>query len=84
MAAGIEENEDEGEHLNNHTEERLENLFVTLDRNGDGKIDIHDLSVALHEAGLHQQYAKVAHLLPVTKTFSNHLYVMYAKSVALR
>jgi len=40
-------------------EERLENLFKSLDVDGNGKIDIHDLSVALREFGVNQTYAKV-------------------------
>lgn len=40
-------------------EERLENLFKSLDVDGNGKIDIHDLSVALREFGVNQAYAKV-------------------------
>lgn len=40
-------------------EERLEGLFKSLDVNGDGKIDIHDLSKALHDFGVHAKYAKV-------------------------
>ncbi|PNF40992.1 Calcium-binding mitochondrial carrier protein SCaMC-2 [Cryptotermes secundus] len=39
-------------------EERLENLFKSLDVDGNGKIDIHDLSVALREFGVNQSYAK--------------------------
>lgn len=40
-------------------EERLENLFKSLDVDGNGKIDIHDLSVALRDSGVNQTYAKV-------------------------
>jgi hypothetical protein len=40
-------------------EERLENLFKSLDVDGNGKIDIRDLSVALRESGVNQTYAKV-------------------------
>lgn len=39
-------------------EERLEKLFKTLDLDGNGKIDIHDLSVALKEFGVHHRYAQ--------------------------
>ncbi|XP_030238267.1 calcium-binding mitochondrial carrier protein SCaMC-1-B isoform X1 [Drosophila navojoa] len=38
-------------------EERLERIFNQLDRDGDGKIDIQDLSAALHEFGLSSVYA---------------------------
>lgn len=41
-------------------EERLEKLFNQLDRNGNGKIDVHDLSAALKEFGLSSQYAEVS------------------------
>lgn len=41
-------------------EERLEKLFTKLDKDGNGKIDIHDLSVALKEFGVHHQYAEVS------------------------
>lgn len=40
-------------------EERLGKLFKTLDKDGNGKIDIHDLSVALKEFGVHHHYAEV-------------------------
>lgn len=39
-------------------EERLGNLFKQLDVDGNGKIDIHDLSVALKDSGVHQRYAQ--------------------------
>lgn len=42
-------------------EERLEKLFNSLDLDGNGKIDIHDLSVALNEVGVHQKYAEVTY-----------------------
>lgn len=40
-------------------EERLEKLFKTLDRDGNGRIDIADLSAALKDVGLSHQYAEV-------------------------
>lgn len=39
-------------------EERLERLFQNLDLDGNGRIDVHDLSHALREVGVHTQYAK--------------------------
>lgn len=45
--------------LPQENEDRLERLFVKLDQDGNGKIDIHDLSVALKEVGVHQHYAEV-------------------------
>ncbi|XP_055702647.1 calcium-binding mitochondrial carrier protein SCaMC-3 isoform X1 [Phlebotomus papatasi] len=39
-------------------EERLEKLFNSLDKDGNGKIDIHDLSEALKDSGLARQYAE--------------------------
>ncbi|XP_075230199.1 short Calcium-binding Mitochondrial Carrier [Lycorma delicatula] len=39
-------------------EERLEKLFKSLDLDGKGRIDIHDLSVALKEFGVHHRYAQ--------------------------
>ncbi|GAB0101028.1 calcium-binding mitochondrial carrier protein SCaMC-1-like [Sergentomyia squamirostris] len=39
-------------------EERLEKLFKSLDKDGNGKIDIHDLSEALKDSGLSRQYAE--------------------------
>ncbi|KAI5701755.1 hypothetical protein M8J75_013019 [Diaphorina citri] len=39
-------------------EERLEKLFVALDTDGNGKIDIHDLSKALKDFGVHSLYAQ--------------------------
>lgn len=44
-------------------EERLAKLFKHLDRDGNGKIDIHDLSEALREFGLSSVYAEVNILL---------------------
>lgn len=40
-------------------EERLERLFQALDLDGNGRIDVHDLSYALREVGVHTQYAQV-------------------------
>lgn len=40
-------------------EERLEKIFQKLDLDGNGRIDVHDLSKALHEVGVHKQYAEV-------------------------
>lgn len=40
-------------------EERLEKLFKTIDADNNGRIDIRDLTQALHETGVHQGYAKV-------------------------
>ncbi|KAJ8915806.1 hypothetical protein NQ315_004618 [Exocentrus adspersus] len=39
-------------------EERLGKLFAHLDQNGNGRIDIHDLSAALKEHGVHHGYAE--------------------------
>nr|CAD7195465.1 unnamed protein product [Timema douglasi] len=44
--------------LSQEEEERLGNLFKSLDVDGNGKIDIHDLSVALKEFGVHHTYAQ--------------------------
>lgn len=44
-------------------EERLEKLFNQLDRDGNGRIDIHDLSEALREFGLSSVYAEVSEYL---------------------
>ena len=41
-------------------EERLERIFKKLDRDGNDRIDIHDLSAALKEFGLSHQYAEVS------------------------
>lgn len=41
-------------------EERLEKLFNQLDRDGNGRIDVHDLSEALREFGLSSVYAEVS------------------------
>lgn len=40
-------------------EERLSKIFKQLDLDGNGRIDVHDLSKALHEVGVHQRYAEV-------------------------
>lgn len=49
------------EELPEEDEERLGDLFSKLDRDGNGKIDIHDLSVALKEIAPHinRSYAEV-------------------------
>ncbi|KAF4524670.1 hypothetical protein B566_EDAN012252 [Ephemera danica] len=39
-------------------EERLGKLFKTLDIDGNGRIDVRDLTQALHDTGVHQGYAK--------------------------
>lgn len=41
------------------TVKRLESIFQRLDRSGNGRIDIQDLSVALKDIGLSRQYAEV-------------------------
>lgn len=40
-------------------EERLARIFQRLDLDGNGRIDVRDLSVALREVGVHSQYAQV-------------------------
>lgn len=40
-------------------EARLEKMFQELDLDGNGKVDVHDLSKALHKAGVHEKYAQV-------------------------
>lgn len=45
--------------LPHEDEERLEKLFNRLDKNSNGRIDIHDLSEALREYGVHHGYAEV-------------------------
>uniref|UniRef100_A0A1Y1NB82 EF-hand domain-containing protein n=1 Tax=Photinus pyralis TaxID=7054 RepID=A0A1Y1NB82_PHOPY len=45
-------------HLPHEDEERLEKVFANLDRDGNGKIDIHDLSVELKKLGVHHHYAE--------------------------
>ncbi|KAH0945495.1 hypothetical protein HN011_003856 [Eciton burchellii] len=39
-------------------EERLARLFQRLDLDGNGRVDVHDLSHALREVGVHSQYAQ--------------------------
>lgn len=46
--------------LPHEDEERLGKLFNALDRDGNGRIDIHDLSEALREFGLSSVYAEVS------------------------
>ncbi|XP_018573454.1 calcium-binding mitochondrial carrier protein SCaMC-2 isoform X1 [Anoplophora glabripennis] len=52
-------------------EERLGKLFTRLDKNGNGRIDIHDLSAALREHGVHHGYAEK--FLKSTKSKSGEL-----------
>lgn len=47
-------------------QERLEELFKTLDADGNGKIDIRDLSEALKDSQFGQQYAEVRYCEVVT------------------
>ena len=49
------------EEIPKEDEERLEKLFAKLDTDGNGKIDIHDLSAALKELAPHinRSYAEV-------------------------
>lgn len=56
--------------LPHEDEERLEKLFNSLDKNSNGRIDIHDLSEALREYGLHHGYAEVCALISF-KLFKN-------------
>ncbi|XP_012286684.1 calcium-binding mitochondrial carrier protein SCaMC-2 isoform X1 [Orussus abietinus] len=39
-------------------EERLGKIFQKLDLDGKGRIDVHDLSKALHQVGVHKRYAE--------------------------
>lgn len=41
-------------------EERLEKIFNQLDRKGNGRIDIHDLSASLKAFGMSDKYAEVS------------------------
>ncbi|KAJ8981204.1 hypothetical protein NQ317_014848 [Molorchus minor] len=52
-------------------EERLGKLFNILDKNGNGRIDILDLSAALKEQGVHHGYAEK--FLKSTKSKSGEL-----------
>ncbi|XP_025835394.1 calcium-binding mitochondrial carrier protein SCaMC-2-like [Agrilus planipennis] len=47
-----------GHELPQEDEERLEKLFCKLDKDGNGKIDISDLSSALKEFGINLHYAE--------------------------
>lgn len=40
-------------------EERLANIFKNLDQNGNGRIDIQELTIALKDSGMSQKYAEV-------------------------
>lgn len=42
------------------SEKRLANIFRQLDRNGNGRIDIQELTEALKGFGISQQYAEVS------------------------
>lgn len=44
------------------TVQRLENIFKRLDRSGNGRIDIQDLSVALKDFEVSLHYAEVIHI----------------------
>lgn len=57
-------------------EERLEKLFNRLDRDGNGRIDIHDLSEALREFGLSSVYAEVSNS-KYAFTISKPIYVFF-------
>lgn len=49
--------------LPENEEKRLEELFKKLDLDGNGKIDIHDLSEALKDSKFGQQYAEVSEVI---------------------
>ncbi|KAK0084209.1 hypothetical protein PV325_007456 [Microctonus aethiopoides] len=44
--------------LPEHAEQRLSKIFQELDLDGNGRIDVHDLSKALHKVGVHKRYAE--------------------------
>lgn len=46
--------------LSEEDEERIENMFKNLDLDGNGKIDIHDLSLSLKGSGVNPMYARVS------------------------
>lgn len=50
-------------------DERIEGLFKSLDLDGNGKIDIHDLCVTLKGAGVNPVYAKVCISTKTTHAF---------------
>ncbi|KAJ1525448.1 hypothetical protein ONE63_010259 [Megalurothrips usitatus] len=59
--AGSGNSSDDGAHgvgLPSGDEERLEGLFKKLDRDGNGRIDILELSNALKDSGVHHTYAQ--------------------------
>lgn len=56
--------------LPEHQEKRLEELFKKLDLDGNGKIDIQDLSEALKDSKFGKQYAEVSYgYSPLTISF---------------
>ena len=59
--------------LTEEDEERIEKLFKTLDLDGNGKIDIHDLSVSLKESGVSPMYAKVKRKMYIFHIFLSNL-----------
>lgn len=66
-------------------EERLEKLFKTLDRDGNGRIDIADLSAALKDVGISHKYAEVCKSLCVIICFIPYstLVLIFRKSILL-
>lgn len=53
--------------LPHEDDERLGKLFNNLDIDGNGKIDIHDLSVALKQYGVSHRYVQVCFKFFLTK-----------------
>jgi len=51
-------------------EERLARVFQRLDLDGNGRIDVLDLSEALREVGVHTQYAQYA------QVFIRHIFMI--------
>lgn len=60
------------------TVKRLESIFKRLDRSGNGRIDIQDLSVALKDFGVSLQYAEVKRRsLQIVKKKNEHSFYRF-------
>lgn len=56
-------------------EVRLSKIFKALDHDGNGRIDVHDLSKALHKVGVHKRYAEViVFTYNINQLFCNYIY----------
>lgn len=62
-------------------EERLSRVFERLDLDGNGRIDVHDLSQALRDVGVHTEYAQYAQVL-IKRVFMIYIEEMGSRTLS--